>query len=70
MGGENGIIGVCEGESVLPGSLVGGGALDQPEGGRVALRGEGACEVLDCEGVFGFREGGLAEVRVGVGHLC
>ncbi len=70
MCSEHGIVGVCESESMLTGSLVCGGALDQPEGRRVALRREGAGEVLDCEGVVGFGECGLSEIRVGVRHLC
>jgi hypothetical protein len=66
---EDGIVGVCESESMLAGSLVCGGTLDQPEGRRVALRRECTGEVLDCEGVVGFGKRGLAESRVGVRHL-
>jgi hypothetical protein len=69
MCGEDGIFGVCESESMLACSLVCGGTLDQPEGRRVALRRECTGKVLDCEGVVGFGECGLAECRVGVRHL-
>ncbi len=69
MSGEDSIVGVCESESMLAGSLVCGGTLDQPEGRRVALGRECTGKVLDCEGVVRFGKCGLAEGRVGVRHL-
>lgn len=58
MGSERSGVGVCERKCVLRGALVGGGTLDEPEGGVGGLQGDG--EVGYREGVVACCEGGLA----------